>query len=868
MMFKRFLNLFRPQRLNRELRDEFETHLDAIEREELSRGATPEEARRKARVRFGNPGIYKESTRDTDVIRWLDDSWRDLQFASRQLWRNRTFAVSAVLLLGLGIGANAAIFTVISSVILRPLPLPESDRLLSVFAQAGKFQTPMSWPDLLDVQKRNHVFESSGGFAPATLVFRGGQDALNVRGANATPDYFTTLRVQPIVGRLFDPSEGTDGGNRVAVVREDFWRSALDADPEILQKTILVNGQATQVVGILPAAFRFPASDSVIWMPLIPQGPQRSRGWHAFSMVGRLKPSITIVQAQADLQAITQQLAHEYPEQDTGRTAKVVSFQDWSIDKQLRDRLVALQIAAFALFLMATANVSNLLVARYSTRRQEFEIRKALGASPISQLRQHLTESLLLTAIGCVLAAILTLGGVEFLIWIYGDQMPRATEISPDWKLVLTIIGAAIAGALVVGLGTAIHQRRKVPGLIASTGIRILADRTGTWTRKILVAFQLVCAVVLLTTTGQVLHQFWDLMHVDIGFDRTHLITMRVSLPSTRYTSGAQIGQWYEKLTSSVRSVPGVQRASAANMLPVAQWGVNGNVAVEGMPDDHNWFFAEYRWVTQDYLRTFGIPLLRGRQFLPEEVSGKQRAAIINDTMRRQLWGDRDPIGAHIRVMGPEWITVVGVSRDVRQSGVSSSPSAEVYLPAANYVVAAPSWSIVVRSDLPAESLLPEIRSLVRAQEQEAAIDRTKTMDEVVTDSLSQQRIIAGLLTSFAVLALVIAALGLYGLMAFSVISRLPELAIRSVLGSSPVSLLRVVSRDALRLMAAGLTIGLAAVIPLRPLLARSVLDVGRLNVEVFFAALFILIVVGCAASAVPIFRAVRIDPIQILRRD
>jgi predicted permease len=490
---------------------------------------------------------------------------------------------------------NAAIFTVISSVVLRPLPLPESSRLISVLAQAGKFQTPMSWPDLLDVQNRNHVFESSGGFAAATFVFQGGQEALNVRGANVTPDYFTTLRVQPTSGRLFDASEGRDGGNRVAVVREDFWKSALDADPAILRKTILVNGQATQVVGILPTAFRFPAGDSVIWMPLIPQGPQRGRGWHAFSMVGRLKPSVTLAQAQADLQAVTHQLAQEYPEQDSGRTARLLSFQDWSIDKQLRDRLVALQIAALALFLMAIANVSNLLVARYSTRRQEFEIRKALGASPLSQLRQHLAESLLLTFIGCAVAAILTWVGVKFLIWIYGEQMPRATEISPDWRLVLTIIGAAIAGALVVGVATAIHQKRKGSGAFASTGSRILADRTGTWTRKTLVAFQLVCAVVLLTTTGDVLHQFWDLLRVDIGFDRTHLITMRVNLPSTRYTTGGQVGQWYEKLASSVGSVAGVQQAGAANMLPVAQWGVNGNVAVEGMPDEHNWFVFVYR---------------------------------------------------------------------------------------------------------------------------------------------------------------------------------------------------------------------------------------------------------------------------------
>jgi putative ABC transport system permease protein len=868
-MFTRLLNLFRQRRLDKELRDEFETHLATIEEEELARGAAPEDARRNAKLRFGNPGIYQESTRDADIIRWLDDWWRDLKIASRQLRRSPTFAVSAVLLLGLGIGVNAAIFTVISSVILRPIPLPEPDRLVSVLAQAGKFETPMSWPDLLDVQTGNHVFESSGGFIRSTFVFRGGQEALNINGANVTPDYFTTLRVQPIAGRLFDAAEGRDGGNQVAILREDFWKSALDADPEILQKTILVNGQATQVVGILPAPFRFPASDSVIWMPLVPRGPQRGRGWHAFSMIGRLRPSVTLAEARADLQGIMHRLAQEYPEPNSGRTAKVVSFQDWSIDKQLRDRLLALQIAAFVLFLMAIANVSNLLLARYSTRRHEFEIRTALGASPLNQVRQHLTESLLLTGIGCIVAAILTWLGVQFLVWIYAEQMPRATEISPNWWLVVTVIAAAITGAVVVGLITAFHERRKASGMFVAAGSRISADRMGIRTRKALVAFQLVCAVVLLTTTGDMLRQFRELLNVDIGFDRTHLITMRVNLPSTKYRTGSQIGNWFEKLASGMRSVPGVQQAAAVNMLPVAEWGFNGNVGVEGMPDEHRWFFAEYRWITQDYLRTFGISLQRGRQFLPEEISGQQKAAIINETMSRQLWGDRDPIGAHIRILSPEWITVVGISRDVRQSGVSSRPSAEVYLPAAGFVAAIPRWSVVVRSELPTESLLPTLRSAIRAVEKEAAVDRMKTMDEIVVDSLSAQRIIAALLASFAVLALVIAALGLYGLIAFTVISRLPELAIRSVLGSSPLAVLGVVSRDGIRLMAAGLTIGFAAVIPLRPLLARFVFDVGRVNTDVFFAVFFVLIVVGCAASAVPLMRAVRVvDPIRILRRE
>jgi putative ABC transport system permease protein len=866
-MFKRWLNVFRQRRLDRELRDELETHLASVEEEELARGATVEEASRQARLRFGNLDRYQEQTRDTNVVAWLDDLWRDLRIASRQLLRSPSLVVSAVLLLALGIGANAAIFTVVSSVILRPIPLPEPERLVNVFEQTGRFETPASWPNLLDLQKANRVFESSGGYAASTFVFRGGVDAMNIRGATVTPDYFTALRVAPVAGRLFEAAE-VDAGDRVAVLREDFWRSALEADPEVLQKTILINGQATQVIGILPTTFRFPASETAVWLPLVPQGAARGRGWHAYSMVGRLKPSITLAQAQADLQSVMLRLGQEYPEQNSGRSVKVVSFQSRSVSKDIRDRLLALQTAAFALFLMACANVSNLLLARYSTRIAEFEIRKALGASGMHLIRQHLMETLLLVGAGCAVAAGLTAPSVRFLVWIYGDQMPRAAEISPNWRLVVAVIAAAVTASLAVGLATAFHQRRRTASIFVGSGSRTSADRAGILTRKALVAFQLICAVVLLTATVDVLRTFWRLLHTDVGFDRTHLTTMRVYLPAAKYTGGPQIGKRFEDLAAAVQSIPGVRQAAAVNMMPVAEWGFNGNVAVQGMSEEHRGFFAEYRWVTQDYLRTLGIPLLRGRPFLPEEISGKQRAAVINETMARQLWGDKDPLGASIRVLGPEWFTVVGISRDVRQSGVTSGPSAEVYFPAAGFVPPIPNWSVLVRSELAVESLLPSLRSVVRSQEQEAAIDRITTMDDVVAGSLSAQRIIAALLVCFAALAAVIAGLGLYSLIAFTVVARLPELGIRSALGSTPAGLVAVVSRDGASLIATALITGFGMSLPLRSVVTRFVIDVGQVNAGVFSAVFVIALAIGAAALAIPAVRAARIDPLRILRRE
>jgi putative ABC transport system permease protein len=458
-MFERLWNVFRQRRIEDEIRQEMGSHMALLEEEERTQGADTLAARRNARLRFGNDGVYREQTREANLTMWLDDLFRDIRFAYRQLLRNPGFAVAAVLLLGLGIGVNAAIFTVISSVILRPLAVPEPERLVSVLEKSEHFEMPESWPDLQDIAAGNRVFESSGGFSRSTFVYRGSGDASILHGSHATRGYFTALRVQPVAGRLFETGETLESANPVALIREDFWRAALNADPEILQKTILLDGRATQVIGILPAQFRFPATDSVIWTPLIPVGPAKNRGYHAFSMVGRLKPSVSLAQAQTDLQIIMERLAREYPEQNKGHNAKVISFQDWSLDERLRDRLMVLQIASLALFLMACANISSLLLARHSARLREFEIRLALGSSRSRSIRQHLTESLLLAGAGCVAAVGLAAAGVHFLVKLYGDDMPRAAEISPDWRLVAAVIAITIAGAIAMGLATVLHGR-------------------------------------------------------------------------------------------------------------------------------------------------------------------------------------------------------------------------------------------------------------------------------------------------------------------------------------------------------------------------------------------------------------------------
>src|SRR5262245_59622481 len=573
---RRIWNVLRRRRLDDELRQEMETHLALIVDEERARGLTDRQAGQRARSRFGNPLSHRERSLDAVIANWLDTFRQDVVFAGRQLVRRPGFSASVVLLLALGIGLIIGIFSVINSVILRALPVPDSGRLVLVTARIGRFETPTSWPDYLDLAGGNHVLGSAAAFTRgADVVFSAGGEAMNVRCSSVTREYFPTLGVEPIAGRLFDATEAEIAGG-AALVREDFWTSALNAEPAVVGKPIRINGRAVTVVGILPRWFRFPDDTTVVWLPLKPAGREADRGWHAFSMVGRLAPSVALGQAQADLDAVMQRLAREFPEKNAGRRAAVSPLQEASLNSALRDRLVVLQIAALVLCLMACANASSLLLARHSTRRLEFSIRAALGASRARQLRQHVIESLLLTGLGCAVSISLAWGAVRFLVWVYDERMYRASEISPDWQLVGIVTAGVMAIGLVLGLLTALHHEGSDLETSMRESHRTIGSPRAILTRQVLVMSQVVCAVTLLSVTGQVLQSFWSLLNVDIGVNRTGLLTMQINLPSAKYPAGAGVGTFFGRVADGIRALPGVTNAAAINMLPVAEWGFNG----------------------------------------------------------------------------------------------------------------------------------------------------------------------------------------------------------------------------------------------------------------------------------------------------
>ncbi len=798
----------------------------------------------------------------------LETFFQDLRQSVRGFASIPGFTAIAVIMLALGIGVNTAIFTLLNTIVLRPLPLPNADRLVVVLEQvAGEGESPPSWLDQRDLREQNHVLESVGAFAyDQGFLLRVGGETRHVDGARVTADYFATLGVMPIAGRLFDASEMEAGRDNVVLLREDYWRTNLNSDPSIFEKQIELNGRKCNVIGILPAWFRYPWETGVIWTPLAPSDMQRSRrGWHGFPMIGRLKPGISLERARADIDGIVRRLAKQYPDDDRDRNALLVPAREWYVNSS-SSSLYVLQCAALALFLMTCANVSSLLLARYSTRRREFAIRSALGASRWRQLRRHLTESLFLAGFGCICGIGIAYCGVSMFVRIHGSSLPRTAEISIDPRLILFTVGTTVLGAIVFGLATAFHERSRELNKALAEGGRSGSSRRGVMLRKCLVSAQVMFAMILVAGAGELIRSYQRLLEVDAGIKTSDLLTVSVALPATQYTDTHRIASFYERALNRIRELPGVESAGSINLLPVQAVGYNGDVSVAGLPPHSSSFFAEFRWIGGDYFRTMGIPIVRGRHFLPEERSGKRRAIIINETMARALWGDRDPLGSVIEY--DAGFTVVGVARDVRQTGLEVPPRAEMFMPLATLATPITTQSVVVRSRLSVDQLVTLVRQEIRRVDEQASVYRVKTMRQVLTDSISYSLTTTTLLSLFATLALVLAGCGLYGVMSFVVAERRREFAIRAALGANPATIAGLVFRQSLMMVAIGVGLGIGGVAIVSRALPALLYGVDKLDAGTLAAAITVLTASAIVAVAVPALRMLRIDPIQALRQE
>lgn len=877
-LWNRLRNTFRSSDLDAQLKCEMETHLAELQDEARREGHENKAARRMANLQFGNVASYREQTRERDTIVWLEMLLRDIRYALRQLRQSLGFSVPLVLLLALGIGVNVAFFAFVNTIVLASLPLPDADRLvLFMDRHADGGSSPPSWLDQRDFREQNHVFESVGAFSFANNVLcQIDQQSLRLGGSSVTPDYFKTLAVQPLAGRLFFPAEGQPGQDNVTVIREDLWRSQFASDPGILGKTISVNGVPRTIVGILPRSISFPSEDSLLWIPLVPTAAQRAdRSWHGFPLLGRLKPGVTLPQARSDLDAVMLRMSREYPKDEEDRTAVVIySLREWTVGP-IRDRLLLLQCAAIAIFLMACANVSSLVLARQSRRRREFALRAALGASRFQLIGQRITEAFVLASAGGFCSAAVAWMIVRLLVKLYGSSLPRIGEIGVDYRLVCFALIAITITTLLLGLTTSINNN---PLQLESTlreGKDALGNRFNTQLRKFLIAVQIACALTLVGASFELLQSLRNLMSVHSGIDPSHLLTLHVALPEQQYQDAHRCDRFFSSLTERVTALPGVQSAATINLLPIQSMGYNGDVEVSGLPPHSSGFFAEYRWVTGDYFRTMGIPIVGGRAFAEQDLQGAGRPVIINQAMAHALWGSQNPLGSTLQLkesaaLNGLMYTVVGIARDVHQSGLEIPARPEMEFPLATTPVPMTEQVMVIRSAINDSDVLAAVRREMRRLDSAAAVSNVHPMDEVLGGSFAVQytHMLSSLFSGFSFVALFIAAFGLYGITSYLVADRLRELAIRLAVGASRLQIVTAILRQGLSMLVVGALAGIIGVFACARLLQSALFGVDGIPFPALLAALSAMTGAALLGMILPVLRATHIDPIQILRQE
>ena len=810
----------------------------------------------------------------------------DLSYALRNLWKSPGYALVTILTLALGIGANTAIFSVVNGVILKPLPFPEPERLVFITSQfpgLGFDQFWVSAPEFLEFRERNQSFDDVGAYR-AGAVNLGTQDQpRRVNSAVVTSELLPVLGVSPIRGRTFTREDTLPGAEDVAILSWEVWRSAFNADEGVVGRILPIDGIPTRVVGIMPEGFDVHDEKILVWLPLTldPANPG-GRGGHFLYLVGRLKNGVTMVQARNDLESLLINWTNLNPKTHVPdpkqHRLRFDGLQDDMVGA-VRGSLWVLQGAVGFVLLIACANLANLLLARAESRQREFAIRSALGAGRARILRQFLTEGVLLSLIGGALGVALAYAGLKALITADPTSIPRSAGITIDPVVLgFTVLVSIITGML-FGMAPLLNLRQHaVTMTLKESGQRSTATGARARVRASLVTAEVALAVVLVIGAGLLLRSFWNLMNVDAGFNRTRLSTFGLVLPGTTYQNAQARVAFFDRLTAQLKEIPGVQGAAAMSGLPPTR-AVNANdTDIDGYTQADQSQPAEnvdyYQTVTLDYVDTMGIPLFHGRNFTLADVSGAP-AVLVNETLARTFFKTPDAaVGGRLRVgFNPQnpFLNIIGVVKDVKQGGLSSKTGTEIYFLAEQSPRITPnggprSMNIVVRSELPFEALAPQIRRVVQSMDATLPIVRLRTMEDVFGASVSRPRLLTQLLGTFAGLALLLAAIGTYGILAYSVSERRREIGIHMALGATRRNVMNKILGQGLRLTAVGLAIGLAAAFALTRVLQAQLFNVKPTDPTTIAAVSMFIAAVAFIACYIPAARATRVDPMVVLR--
>ena len=869
--------IFRAKTMDAGLDVELQFHLDRQLDKYIQTGLSPEEARRRVRLDFGGANQITEECRDARGIRALQALRQDLRYAFRTLFKNRGFTCVALITLALAIGANTAIFSVVYGALLRPLPYGDPDHLIVLNETHPRIGTiSVSYPNFLDWRAQNHVFSGMAVMASVRYNLSGIAQPETISGQAVTSNFLSLIGVHPLFGRDFDPSEDKPGATPAVMLTYPLWQSHFASRKDVIGRSVALDGRASTIIAVLPRDFRTTEAVSVleplgVWLTKNSGAVNRgTRGDTA--AIGRLATGITLTRARAEMETIAAQLAITYPDENNQFGVALQRVRDLFVG-DIRPAILVLFAAVLLVLLIACANVANLFLMRAAGRTREIALRVAIGATGARIVQQLLAESSVVAGLGGILGLGLAFAGMRAVQSLIRVAALSGDGVDLNGAVALFALGVTALSAITFGLAPAMQSLRAGAHSRLKEGSKSSTDgvRQNRW-RTMLVVVEFALSVILLTGAGLMLKSVSRLIAVDPGFRTDHLLRLKIGLTPSQYPDDTTMLAFWRRLLDAVRALPGLESAALGTHVPLTNSHGRVDITVEGMelpapgsfphPDDH--------FVSPGYLRTLGIRLLAGRDFTDADSETAPRVALINARLTRNLFPGHDPVGKRFMLgrpelaQKPEWITIVGVADDTRMYGLANSSRLEIYRPLAQ---ATPDqMDLMVRSRINSTALTSSIRAVVASLDSNQPISDTNTMDALVQQSVGSRGVTLILLGAFSALALVLAGIGIYGVISYSVAQRTKEIGIRMALGAGHQDVIRMILLQGARIASAGLIIGMVAAFGLTRYLEKLLFSVSPADVTTFATVGLVLALVGLLATYIPVRRALRVDPITALR--
>lgn len=878
--FRRLTGLLKRDHRDRELDEELRYHFDRRVTDSILAGMSAREAYEDAQRSFGNFTLQKERTRDMDILGWLESFAQDVRYGFRSLLKNPGFAIVAIVTLALGIGANTAIFSVVNGVLLKPLPFDHPDEIVWFQDIQPKSIWPLSAPEFIAYRDQNHTLSQIAAFRILNFTLTGRGPAESLRVGIVTPQYFPLIRVAPALGRDFTEADGRSGAPRVAILTNGYWKSAFGGDANSIGQTLTLNGESVVIVGILPKDYIIPGSVNLFMNPkfgvpeVFPGGPDPSTAAsHYIRILGRLKPNITLAQAQADLSSIINDLNRaNNVTADKAHAVRVIPWTQLWIGGS-RSTLLTLMAVVGLVLLIACANVANLLLARSASRTREIAVRAAMGATSWRLARQLITEGALLGFLGGLLSLPLAYAGVKGFVAAKPAGIPKLFAIQIDAHVLFFTFAIAVFAGIIFGLAPALRGMRvsageslKQAGRSGSGGVR------QNWTRNVLVVTEVALSLVLLTGAGLLVRSFVRLLEVNPGFRPERIMTFALSFSGAKYNDmkhHPELTARYLEMLKRIETLPGVEGLASSNDIPLEGQSTTNDLTIlgESAVASNERVLVGLHVVSPGYFRAMGIALLHGRELSGRDVPGAPVAAVINQKFAQRVWPGQDPIGKQFRLFNTEKEppeVVVGVVANVKNNGVEEDDSTDAYESVVQHPW--PDAEVAVRTLQGGESLLPSIRAIVAEYDPELAVASVRTMDEIAAESLGPRKLTLTLVGLFASLAMVLATIGIYGVMSYVVAGRTQEIGIRIALGAQRRDVLKLVVGQGMALAGTGLALGLIVAAGVTRYLASQLFEVKAIDPLTYGGVTLLLGAVAFLACYIPARRATRVDPLVALR--